>query len=176
MINIKKMTKSCMALLFAFEKGYSIREDGTPLNPKGKILSQRKSSDGYRSILVVCFGSKYNVAVHRLQAYQIYGDKLFQKGIEVRHVDGDKENNSVKNIAIGTHSENMMDKPENMRKKWALNAGLKKSPLTPADVVEIKKLYKTGEYTYLQLAKIFGLKSKGTISDIINHKVWTHVE
>ena len=170
------MNNSTLQLLRAVEKGYYVDAMGMVFNRKKMLKRQYVKSTGY-----LCFSMKYNnkncfVRTHRLQAFQKYGEKIFEHGLEVRHIDNNKLNNSYDNIVLGTHSENMMDRPEHMRKKCALNAGIKNSPLTAEDVMEIRKLYKTGEYTYLYLAKMFGLKSKGTISDIINNKVWMHVK
>lgn len=53
--------------------------------------------------------------LHKFCAYLLYGDKAFEKGIVVRHKDGNTLNLSKDNILLGTHSQNNMDKPKHKR-------------------------------------------------------------
>lgn len=41
--------------------------------------------------------------IHRLQAYQKFGDKIYEDGIVVRYLNGDRYDNSYDNIGIGTY-------------------------------------------------------------------------
>jgi hypothetical protein len=36
-------------------------------------------------------GVSINIAIHRLQAFQKYGDLLYEEGTVVRHLNGDQE-------------------------------------------------------------------------------------
>jgi hypothetical protein len=56
-----------------------------------------------------------NIAIHRLQAFQKYGDLLYEEGTVVRHLNGDPGSNAWDNIAIGTMSDNMFDIPKQIR-------------------------------------------------------------
>ena len=103
-------------------KGYRVTSKGILLNPKGVIIKGRKDRDGYPIMGMRYYGKCYNVLIHRLQAFQKYGAKMFDKGMEVRHLNGIKDDNCWDNIAIGTHSENMMDIPEHIRIAKALHA------------------------------------------------------
>ena len=88
-------------LIETFEKGYRII-DGIIYNPDGKILKGYVGKRGYRRFSPV---RTNHVKVHRLVAYQKFGDALFEEGIEVRHLDNNKLNNSEDNIALGTHQQ-----------------------------------------------------------------------
>lgn len=46
--------------------------------------------------------------------------------------------------------------------------------LTEKQVIKIRELYKTGEYSYNKLAKIFNV-SKGAINSILNYRTWIHI-
>ncbi len=46
--------------------------------------------------------------------------------------------------------------------------------LTESNIIEIRDLYKTGQYSYKQLAENFNT-CKGNIANIIKRKTWTHI-
>ena len=76
----------------------------TPIfNKDGKQLSIGKSSKGYLSFNIrLSKGSKPTRSfVHRLQAFQKFGEKIFKDGIVVRHLNGVSTDNSYDNIGIG---------------------------------------------------------------------------
>jgi hypothetical protein len=60
--------------------------------------------------------SSYALKIHKLQAYKKFGEEIFKQGIVVRHLNGNKTDNSWENISIGTQSDNMMDRSEEERK------------------------------------------------------------
>jgi hypothetical protein len=124
---------------------------------KGNIIYYRFS---YRSPQ----GKQSTIKVHRLVAYQKYGDKLFEPGMEVRHRNGDSMDNSESNILLGTKSENQMDKTKETRTRMALAATEK---IKVHDHDAILKRRKEGA-TFGELMNEFGITSKGTVSYIIN--------
>jgi hypothetical protein len=109
-------------------------------------------------------GKSSTIKVHRLVAYQKYGDKIFQSGIQVRHKDGNSLNNFENNILLGTPSENSMDKTSEVRISMALRAT---SFIKIHDHEAIINRRKQGA-TYKELMKEFDITSKGTLSFIIN--------
>lgn len=112
---------------------------------------------------------KNNCKVHRLQAFQKYGDAIFGEGIVVRHLDGNRFNNSSENILIGTARDNIMDMPAETRKRKARIAANHNPSKHPEEIVlEIKKDRAAG-MTYRQLMRKYGIRSKGTISYMCNH-------
>lgn len=155
--------------ILAYDKGYRIDENGNCFNLKNpdKFLKGSINSNGYRY-----FGMRkpndrtYMIPIHRLQAYQKFGDEIYEDGIVVRHLDSDQLNNSWNNIGIGTHSDNMMDQPEEQKFKKSSNANKKYSDEL---VLEIKEYYNSG-HTYKELMEKFNISSKGTISYIINNR------
>lgn len=135
MDNIPKQQK---ALILAKTKGYKF-ENGNIISPKGKVLKLYLNSNGYYYFGIVLNRRTKTVKVHRLVAYYKFGDQLFEKGIVVRHLDGNPINNSFDNIAIGTHSDNMLDIPKEIRVKKARKAALKIRKFTKEQVDEIRK-------------------------------------
>lgn len=84
--------------LAAFEKGYRVSADGTILSPAGRNLSGVTGNRGY---VWIKYGTGVRCLAHRLQAYQKFGDRIYEPGTVVRHIDGDRGNNSASNIDAG---------------------------------------------------------------------------
>lgn len=64
-------------------------------------------SGGYVRAELSHNGKRFSTGVHRLVALAFLGTP--EEGQEVRHLDGDSQNNHVSNLAWGTHSENIQD-------------------------------------------------------------------
>jgi hypothetical protein len=148
----------------AFRKGYRVM-DGK-VTYRGRFIKGHKQKKGKAYYLYI--GVRYlkkpkKIPVHRLVAYQKYGEVTFLKGVQVRHLDGNSENNTESNIAIGTASQNQMDKTEETRKRMALHAS---SFIKIHDHDKIIKSYQEGK-SYKTIMDETGIKSKGTISFII---------
>ena len=96
--------------------GYDVTDDGrvfsTESNWRGygrRELVQDLNSHGYPSVRVVFHGKRKRLLVHVLVATKFIGEKP-SEAHEVRHLDGDKTNNSVKNLVWGTRKENAADR------------------------------------------------------------------
>lgn len=74
---------------------------------KSRLLSQTLS-DGYMLVTLCRNGHRTTTAVHRLVALAFLGEK--PEGQEVRHLDGNRANNRVENLAYGTRLENRADR------------------------------------------------------------------
>jgi len=127
----------------AYEKGYRVTKDGKFLNPKGKKVGYiPKEICRYEYLNFIIKGKNRRIKTHRLQAYQKYGDKLFEDGIVVRHLNGNSLDNSFDNIAIGTYRDNTMDIPKEQRIKRTY-AAAKTSIKYPKDfVLKLREEYK----------------------------------
>jgi hypothetical protein len=150
------MKKSQEILKFAYKSGYHATNEGEIISPRGNKLKLKiaKSKDYPYKEFSVCFqNSVYSVNVHRLCAYQKYGDSMFEKGIVVRHLNGDPLDNSLNNIAIGTASDNMMDMPKEQRVRKAYIAS---KVSQRKDWSEIDASRESG-MSYKQLRKIYGV-------------------
>ena len=116
-------------LLTIYEKGYRMDKEGNVYNHKFVKLNPYLVKNSNYLKITVWDKSRWDkpkrINVHRLQAYQKFGDKIFEEGIVVRHLDGNPLNNSWENIEIGTSSDNQMDRNPECRKKHATNASRK---------------------------------------------------
>lgn len=150
---------------YLFKKGYRITTDGKIINPKGKILNGYLSNLGYMIISFKQNSITKTALLHRLQAFQKYGMKLYDKGMEARHLNGDSLDNSYENIAIGTHSQNMMDIPKADRMRTSLYAA---SFLRKYNKEEVRKHHADNGNSYKKTMACFGITSKGTLHYILN--------
>jgi len=159
--------------IIASNLGYSVN-DNVVTNNDDDIIKASPSSNGYRKFTIREKGNtrKLDVFVHRLVAYNKFGNNIYEDGICVRHLDGDKLNNKNSNIAIGTTRDNTMDRDQNEVKQYALNASkqaaLKKRKFTDKQVQDIKDYYNNGK-TYKEVMLKFNISSKGTLHYILNN-------
>lgn len=156
---------------YAYEKGYRVTFDGDMINPEGKKVGYY-NSNGYL-MHKIRFGPNKEgkhkkFLVSRLQAYQKYGEDIYKKGIVVRHLNGNKIDNSHNNISIGTQSQNMLDRPVEERKKHAMKAT--KAMMKYKNVDEIIKYHEENGQSYKKTMNKFGISSKGTLHYILNNR------
>lgn len=147
----------------AFEKGYRITDEGKVIGLRGEEIGFTQTN-GYPTFKVRDIkNKKLNVSSHRLQAYQKFGDKIYEDGIVVRHLDGDKHNNSVDNIEIGSYSDNYMDQPEHVRVARAKHAASFVKKYNDAEVIDFYNECNS----YQKTMDEFNISSKGTLHYIL---------
>jgi len=107
--------------------------------------------------------------VHTFVALAFIGKR--QSGMQIRHIDGNRNNNRLSNLCYGTVSENANDK----RAHGTMTLG-EKSPaakLTERQVREIRIRAKAGEIQK-RLSEEYGVNPM-QISRIIRGERWGHV-
>jgi hypothetical protein len=155
------------SILLAVSKGYHFDANDNLIGTHKNIIHPRKNNNGYPRFNIKIKGKQISVAVHRLKAYFLYGDLIFREDYEVRHLNGIRADWSNKNIAIGTTHDNRLDMPKEIRLKTAVNATSHMRKITEQQRKEIRDLKDSG-LKLIDIAKLYGLKSKGTVSMIIN--------
>ena len=154
----------------AYEKGYRVTRDGIVVNPSGsQIVEMIGNSNGMkykRFGIRLDTGERVCVYTHKLQAYQKYGDEIFDVE-SIRHLNGNSLDNSFDNIAKGSRSENMMDVPEDIRMERAINAtkSVTKYNNTRDEIVAYYNICRS----YSETMKHFGISSKGTLYYILHN-------
>ena len=149
--------------------GFIVYNTGEIYNINGTKKNYYLDKDGYPYISCRLNNKRRNHKIHRLVA------KLFipnpDNKPEVNHNDGNKLNFHVNNLDWNTKSENMKHAIKN---KLLTNCTLKgenhnTSKITFKQVLEIRKLYLSGDFSIRILAYNFKC-SVGSISNIINNK------
>ena len=164
-----------MCVLESIDRGYRIDYDGILYNPKGKIVKGYVNNRGYKEtgfrVVILNKTHECKIVFHKVQAYVKYGVLLFNKGIQVRHLNGNPLDNAWDNIAIGSASDNCRDKTPETRMRASLIGASYLRTLTDKQVKEIFRLRERG-HTYTSIMKIIGIKSKSTVSDVLNKKLY----
>lgn len=108
-----------------FNKGYRVI-DGDIYN-KGNKLKPKVDKQGYLFIRITDrYGKMRELKLHRLVAYEKYGEAMFEPGIMVRHLDDVKTNNAWDNLVLGTNSDNQQDIPAEKRRERSLKSARSK--------------------------------------------------
>lgn len=155
----------------AFNRGYSVTPEGILVDKNGVYIKCSKNDQGY---LIFGTGSTVNktfinVSVHRLQAYMKYGNMLYKYKC-VRHLDGNKQNNSISNIAVGSYVDNYHDISKKERIRILSKMAMTKQSYSKEDIMQMFLLKKNGVYQS-EIAKQFNC-TNGWISMILNRKTW----
>jgi hypothetical protein len=165
-----KDSKQITAIKEAYNKGYRVQADGSVLSPTGIVRKLTYQKNENRNpylkfnikLSIAGWSITYPVSVHKLAAYQKYGEAYLADGQVARHLDGDPHNNSLDNIVIGSISENSLDIPEHKRKALAKKAGSINRRFTDEEVAAIRKDHASG-LGYKKLEKKWNT-SRSTLS------------
>ena len=171
-----ELSKNNRVILFTVKKGYVVNKDGDVFY-NGRKRSLNKDHKGYFYFSVRFVENNKvqikKVYVHKLQAYIKFGNKLFEEGIEVRHLDNDSTNNKWDNIDIGDRSQNELDKPKEDRIKYAINASYENRVFSD-DVVKCILNDRRKGFTYKELCDKYNT-SKSTLSYMFNKSLYGRV-
>jgi hypothetical protein len=158
-------TKSKMAI-YSYQRGCRVTKNGDVIGVRGKKRSVRVGYRGYKTFNMKNpeTGVATPVLVHKLAAYQRFGVDAFREGIQVRHLNNDKTDNSLNNIDIGTQLDNVSDLPNNGK-------NLHGAKLNREQVKEIRRKAAIG-IPYKEIVHDYPISSRGNVSDIVNGKTW----
>ena len=164
-----KNSTASKAVIYAYNRGCHILEDGTVIGVRGNPRKTRINSRGY---LAFNMKTPYTenalpVLAHKLAAYQKFGIGAFKEGVQVRHLNNDKKDNSLSNIAIGNQLDNVSDLPYG-------GANIHSAKLTPAEVLEIRDKVASG-VTFQEIIDEYPIVSKSNVSYIVNRRSWKHI-
>jgi hypothetical protein len=157
------MSKYNESIKIAYERGYRWM-DGKIVSPSGKELKLYCRKESYPRFGIRVSGKQRCIVAHRFAAFQKFGEIIFMKGVEVRHLNGNRLDLSDQNISIGDSKANHQDIPREIRMRTALIAA---SYITKHDHVRIRNMHSSG-MSYSEIMKETGITSKGTISFIVS--------
>lgn len=153
-----------------FEELYEASNLGNIRNYKtGKILSKSVDNCGYVVNVLYSKGTKKTFKSHRLiaGAWIPTSNNLLQ----INHINGIKTDNRVENLEWCTQSENMKHAYKNNLQIPRTGINHHGSKLNNYKVKEIRKLYKTGDFSARELGNKYGVK-KTTIQALLENRTW----
>jgi len=150
------------AMLQAIDKGYHITEDGIVKKGRHKVVPlQKHHTQGYLhfGMWVNLDGKKRSrlIPVHQFQAFEKYGAEAFEHAQCVRHLDGDRSNNHIDNIALGTLKQNYKDRSAENRRAAAVKGWQTKQRLKEDDWQQAINMRREGK-SYNEIAKALNLE------------------
>jgi predicted XRE-type DNA-binding protein len=110
------------------------------------------------------------VRAHRV-VWELVNKQLIPEGQCVLHSCDNPPCCNPTHLFLGNHQENMDDMIAKGRFVHQPGEQNGRAKLTESQVVDIRQLWTTGQYTQRQLAYIYGVCQK-QISNIIRHKRW----
>jgi len=108
--------------------------------------------------------------VNRFIYKEIYGS--IPEGLLVCHKCNNPSCCNPNHLYVGTHADNMKQMVDDGRSGKGENNGYVK--LTGRDILKIRYLFSTGEYSQRELGEMFGVVQVN-ISRIVNNKIWKHI-
>lgn len=135
----------------------------------GKLLSLSIKSNGYQQVTLSKDCKTKNWSVHRLIWMAFNPQRRPMMGKLVLHLNGNKIDNRLENLYLGTAVDNAND----AYRHGVLNMGNShwKSKLKVCDIHRIRALISTGNMSQADLARSYGVHSS-TISKIATGKNW----
>lgn len=127
-----------------------------------RIIKPAPDMEGRLKLSLYQNGTKEHFKVYTLVALTFIGER--PEGYDVCHIDGDFSNNNLSNIKYDTKSQNRVD----MYRYGSKNV---RGKLDIEEVLEIRRLYKTGKYYQYQIAEMFNIQ-QSTVGRIILKKTF----
>ena len=142
-----------------------------PLKDTYRLAKSHKDRNNYNRLGLRQNGKQVKMFVHRLVLETFAGP--CPDGTESRHLDGNKDHNTLDNLAWGTPIENRHD----MIRHGTHNSGEDHpmTNLTVEQVKEIKSLLKEGKLYERQIGEMFNI-SRDVVSKIKQGKNWGRVQ
>lgn len=116
--------------------------------------------------LYIKLGRSFQTAVHRLVAREFLGPT--PPGMECRHLDGNRENAALTNLAYGSRSENYHDRHAHGTDISGERHGNAK--LSDKDVIEMRR----SKLPPRKVAEHYGM-SLGNVYKILGRRAWRHL-
>ena len=151
----------------AYNMGYRVDESGNLFDNKNVIKNLNTPKRGYNIFQINnANNKKMKVFIHRLVAYQKFGQSIYKEGIVVRHLNGISNDNSYDNIEIGTFSDNMFDIPKEKRIERSKKSNVKYKNEELKNILSFYSESKSYKKTMIK----FNISSKGTLWHILNNR------
>jgi len=130
-----------------------------------KILKTRYNRTNREYVNLSINGKYTSFMIHKLVMDNFCPNDIL--GIQVNHIDGNCKNNKIENLEWVSGEDNIEHAKINFL--FAHNSRNSKTILKYYEVLEIRKKYKSGNYTHKSLSEEYHV-SKSHVTNIINNK------
>ena len=137
-----------------------------PVPTTPRLLRQQKDKDGYRRVVLFKDNKRYDLRIASLVCTAWHGKR--GSGLEVRHLDGTKDNDTPDNLKWGTTAENAKDRQRHNTQ--VKGSDVNTSKLAAENVVEIR----ASTENVKTLAKRYGV-TIGAIYHVKQKLTWKHI-
>lgn len=162
------MNQTLWAPVYGYEGYYSISSLGQVRSDRsgrgtysGRILKQRTTPKGYKTVWLCKYGLGRSYRVSRLVALSFLG--IPDNPLEVNHKNGDKGDNRLCNLEWVSHLRNIHHAGENSLNGMRLSED------------DVRHILTDSTSTGRALAETYGV-SESTISLIRKRKIWKHAD
>lgn len=145
---------------------YEVSENGLVRRKAYEMVQQFKG--GYARVGLTAGDGQTERTVHSLVAEAFRGPR--PTGLEIRHLDGDRENNSPTNLKYGTRLENSMDKVRHGTMAGGLNGRAKMNE----DTVLRARDMRTFGSKITHIAKWLNV-SEDSLGKLFRGETWSHI-
>lgn len=154
------------------EPRMSPRRNGSFYTVRGRELKQwPNKTDNHYMVVMSGEGRRKYAYVHSLVAESFIGPRA--KGMEVRHLDDDFQNNHISNLTYGTRSENSYDRVRNGIHHWAKRDRCSRGHIYEGDNLKVME-NSTGRGTFRRCVacmKMYGYVSRHKGEDLNRQKI-----
>jgi len=155
---------------------YFVTEDGRVWGSRRKhvLKPNLTTTGGYLQVCLCAGGKRKTRKVHSIVLEAFVGP--CPEGMECRHLDGDRTNNSLDNLVWGTAKENAQDRDAHGNWKPAEGEQHGGAKLTESKVKLIRLLYRAKQlkFTQVELSELFGVVPS-VICNIVRNRCWRSV-
>ena len=152
----------------AYNRGFRVTKEGICISSKGNKVGSINQYNYYTFELKDI--KRFTISIHRLQAYQKFGNKIYEPNMVVRHLNGNSLDNSWDNIEIGTQSDNWLDVPKEKRFEISLKGAETQKKYSDELHKQVLEAREQG-MTYKEIMEKFGIKCKSQVSFMINKRI-----
>ena len=159
---------------YQLKYNYYALEDGNIYSEtSGRNLSKHLDKDGYEKVRLVSLDGRHTYSVHRLILESFFPIENMEN-LQVNHLDGNKQNNSLSNLEWSTCQENINHACKNNLRHNQIGEYNNATKLTEENVKEIIEMLLSKQFTQKEIGKRFEV-SEDVVGAIKNKRNWKHL-
>ena len=172
-MNMGSKGKTCQEFVELMrDRGYTYDPQTGRFITKMGVAAGKPCKNGYRTLMLQENGVKYTFCEHRCVWVWFNGD--IPNGLEVNHIDANRENNKIENLELVTHSENIQHMLRMGHGNFPKGEKSGKAIYSDKEVQAMRYL-RENNWTVKQIASLFGNKNANVIGRLINGRLYGYI-